>query len=432
MNRIRSTYARVAGSATTLQSASLIGWQAVSMVGSLGLTALIARGLDVADYGTYRYAVTFLALGMTLLQFGLPYSVARLLALENDPVAQKKIVGIGAMTVLAATAVGVFVTCCTVLAGRSAGLDLQLILLWVSPALCVTLGQAMISSACQGLGRISLLASQQVLPYVILLPATALQLFVLRHYSLAAALVGYVATFLLVIHIGFRRLGVSFQDLRSTWSALKRENRRTGLPIYVGGVFGVASAQFISMWVAAFVRPDDYGQYALAVAVSAPLGVLLSSIGTVIFRSSSRLSRLPLDLIVLTGSTGVALGIAYWIATEWLLTVVFGDKYGPAVWMAQLLGIASLLIGLGDVLQRFLGAHGLGRALGAASVATGVVGMLTAAVLLPRMTTTGAIVASISAAATYVTLLAIVYVHYTTRGGGGADGTAARNRDSGA
>lgn len=413
MKWIRSTYASVAGSATLLQSVSLIGWQAVSMVGSLGLTVLIARGLEVADYGNYRYAVTFLALGMTLLQFGLPYSAARLLALEDDAHAQRSIVGAGAVAVAATTVLGVLITAAAVLASRAAGMDLDPVLLWMSPALLVTLGQLMVSSACQGLGRIPLLASQQVLPYVILLPVTALQLFAWRHYSLTAALVGYVATFLVVILIGFHRLGVSFRGLRTAWSALRRENRRTGFPIYVGGVFGVASTQFIAMWVAAFVAPDDYGQYALAVAVSAPLGVLLSSIGTVIFRSSARLSRLPGDLIVLTAGTCLALGLAYWVATQWFLTVVFGDKYGPAVWMAQLLGIASLLVGLGDILQRFLGAHGLGRRLGAASVATGLVGMGTAALLLPRMTTLGAIVAAICAAATYVTLLAIVYVRYT-------------------
>jgi O-antigen/teichoic acid export membrane protein len=385
------------------------------MVGSLGLTALIARGLDVADYGSYRYAVTFLVLGMTILQFGLPYSVARLLALEHDQAVQRNIIGVAMVVVVATTALGVFITGCTVLAGRTAGLDLRLLLFWVSPALFVTLGQMMMLSACQGLGRISLIASQQVLPYVILVPVTALQIFVFRYYSLTAALVGYAVTFLLVLGIGFRRLGASFVDLRATWPRVRQENRRTGFPIYIGGVFGVASAQFISMWVAEFVQPDNYGQYALALAVSGPLGVLLSSIGTVIFRSSSRLSRLPTDLIVLTAGTCLVLGVVYWVATEWLLTVVFGDKYGPAVWMAQLLGIASLLVGLGDVLQRFLGAHGLGRVLGAASIATGLVGMGTSAVLLPRMATVGAIIASICAAATYVTLLAIVYVQYTAR-----------------
>lgn len=409
---IRTALSRIADSFAASQSVSLIGWQALSLVASLGLTALMARGLDVPDFGEYRYAITFLAFGMTVLQFGLPYSLARLLALESSSAAQRKLVGLSVIVGALATLLGVVATFCVVLLAGAAGVDLPLILLWVSPALCVTLGQAMIANACQGLGRISLLASQQILPYAILLPITAFQLYVLHRYSLIAALLGYAITFLIVIVFGFHQLGVSFSDPGSNWSILKRENVKTGLPIYVGAVFGVASAQFISMWVATFVSSYDYGHYALAVAVSATLAVLLSSVGTVIFRPSARMPRLPATLIVLTVALGTVLGIAYLVVVEWILTLVFGEKYEPAVWMAQWLGVASLLVGFGDVLQRFLGAHGRGRELGAASVATGVVGMVAAALLLPNLNIVGAIIASISAATTYLTLLMIVYLRY--------------------
>jgi O-antigen/teichoic acid export membrane protein len=301
--------------------------------------------------------------------------------------------------------------------GHVLGFTLPAIVLVVCPALFVTLGQGFMSSACQGLGRIALLASQQVLPYIVLLPATAFQIFVLSKYSLTAALLGYVLTFTLVLYAGFRRLGVSFEGMAEVWSMLKAENLKTGLPIYVGGIFGVASAQFISLWVAAFIDSVDYGQYALAVALSAPLCVLLSSIGTVIFRSSSRLQRLPRGMIGFTVVVGVLLGCAYWIGTEWLLTVVFGEKYAPAIRTAQWLGVASLLIGIGDVLQRFLGAHGLGRRLGAVSVATGIVAMSSAAILLPRWAVNGAIVSSMCAAVTYLGLLSYLYLSFTRREG---------------
>jgi len=431
--RVQKAFGRFARIDAVRQSATLMVGQAVAMVASLCLTALIARGLAVADYGAYRYALTYLTFGMALLQFGIPYSAARLLALQQDPVAQGRIVGFGALAVVVATVLGVALTFVTISSGPLLGFVLPGIVLIVSPALFVTLGQAFVTSACQGLGRITLLASQQILPYLVLLPVTAFQLFVLGRYSLTAALLGYVLTFTLVLFVGFRRLGASFAGLADVWSALKVENLRTGLPIYVGGVFGVASAQFISLWVAAFIDSVDYGQYALAVAVSAPLCVLLSSVGTVIFRSSSRLDRLPRELIVTTVLVGALLGAAYWVCTEWLLTAVFGEKYSPAIGTAQWLGIASLLIGFGDVLQRFLGAHGLGKRLGAVSVATGVVAMATAAVFLPRLAVTGAIISSLCAAVTYVSLLAGLYVYFTRRDPGqlgrddaprSADGTA--------
>jgi O-antigen/teichoic acid export membrane protein len=99
MARIPQALIRLTASDTARQSTLLIAWQGVAMVASLGLTALIARGLEVADYGTYRYALTFLALGMTLLQFGIPYSAARLLALEQNSRGQARIVGFGVVAV---------------------------------------------------------------------------------------------------------------------------------------------------------------------------------------------------------------------------------------------------------------------------------------------------------------------------------------------
>jgi O-antigen/teichoic acid export membrane protein len=274
----------------------------------------------------------------------------------------------------------------------------------------------MVGSICQGLNRIPLLSFQQVLPYVILLPATAVQLFVFNEFSLSAAIIGYVATFSLVVGIGFLQLGVAFGQWQSWVRVILSENRRTGFPIYIGGVFGVASAQLIAMWVAEYVDPVQYGQYALALAVSAPLGVLVSSVGTVIFRSSSRSNALSKKLLTCSFGMGGLLGLMYFVAIEYLLVWAFGNEYSPAVQMAQILGLGSLMIGCGDIFQRFLGAHGLGKRLGMAAVCTGLVGMTAAAILLHRWATYGAIVASLMAAVTYLGSMITLYIYYTSRG----------------
>jgi O-antigen/teichoic acid export membrane protein len=398
------------------QSGMLIGLQGVAMTSSFALTILIVRGLDVAEYGTFRYVMIFLALGMTLLQFGMPYSAARLLALEADPSVQKEIIGACAAFVALTTIVGIIVTLAVVFAAEALGYGVPQVLIWVAPALCVTLGQYMLGSVCQGLNRISVLSFQQVLPYVILVPATAIQLFLFHEYSLSAAIIGYVAAFFLVVVLGFFQLGVAFRQWQFWLRAMLSENRGTGFPIYVGGVFGVASAQLIAMWVADFADPVQYGQYALALAVSAPLGVLVSSVGTVIFRSSSRSAALSKKLLTSSFGLGGVLGLMFFVATEYLLVWAFGNEYSPAVQMAQLLGVASLMIGWGDIFQRFLGAHGLGKGLGMAATCAGLVGMITAAMLLHRWATYGAVVASLMAAVAYLGSMIGMYIYYTGRG----------------
>jgi hypothetical protein len=72
------------------------------------------------------------------------------------------------------------------------------------------------------------------------------------------------------------------------------------------------------------------------------------------------------------------------------------------------------MIGWGDIFQRFLGAHGRGKALGSAAVLTGSVGIASAAFLVPRWNEYGAIASSILAAATYLGSMLTLYVRHTT------------------
>lgn len=398
------------------QCGLLIGAQGFGMLLSFAFTLLITKGLDVAEYGVFRYAMTFLALAMTLLQLGWPYSASRLLALESDRSAQEQIVGTCVILMIITTLIGTVITLVVVLAAEGLGYHPPRILTWVAPFLYVTLGQHMVGNICQGLNRISLLSFQQVLPYCLLLPITAMQISVFGRYSLHAAIIGYVAVFSVVITIGFLKLGVAFIHWQSWLRLILGENRRTGFPIYMGGVFGVASAQLIAMWVVEFVDSSRYGQYALALAVSSPLSVLVSSVGTVIFRSSSSSKSLSNKILTSSFGFGGMLGLFFYVATDRLLTRAFGGQYGPSVQMAQLMGIGSIMIGWGDIFQRYLGAQGQGKWLCIAAVSTGTVGIVSAALLLPQWDAYGAIVSSVLASAIYFGLMLALYVRHTRRG----------------
>jgi O-antigen/teichoic acid export membrane protein len=422
MRRIGNQVVSFLRSRTGRQSGLLIAMQGISILMAFGLTVLIARGLDVEAYGKFRYSMTFLALAMTLLQFGWPYSAARLLALESDRLAQKQVVGACVVLVIISSVIGTVVTILGLLVASAHGYDMPRLPIWVAFFMYVTLGQYMIASICQGLNRISLLSFQQVLPYALLLPVTMVLVFVLDSYSLNAAIVSYAAVFSVVITIGFVRLGLAFTNWSSWLRVIVHENRRTGFPIYVGGVFGVASAQLIAMWVAEFASFSRYGQFALAIVIASPLSVLVSSVGTVIFRSSSTSNVLSKGVLVFSFAFGGSLGLVYLVVVETFLVRVFGSQYGLSVRMAEALGLGALMTGWGDIFQRFLGAKGQGKALCVAAVSTGTVGMVSASILLPKWNVYGAVAASVLTAGTYLGLMLTLYVRHTVwRGQGQAD-----------
>ncbi len=397
------------------QSGLLIGTQGFAMLLSMVFTLLITKGLSVADYGKFRYLMTYLALAMTLLQFGWPNSAARLLALENDHNVQKQIVGACALMVIISSSVGTAITIAVFILAEALGHELPRMLLLVTPFLYVTLSQYMIGSICQGLNKIFLYSLQQALPYSLLIPITAVQMFVIGQYSLYAALVGYIAVFSLIGIFGFFQLRFSFIESRRWLGAIFKENRRTGFPMYIGGVFGVASGQIIAMWVAEFTSPSSYGHYALALAVSAPLSILVSSVGTVVFRSCSRSNYLSNRVLFFSFGLGISLGLLYFFAIATLLVRMFGNQYNQSVHLAQLLGFGSLMVGWGDIFNRFMSAHGKGRSLCIVVVSNGMIGILSAAILLPKWNIYGAAISSIIAAVTYLILMVILYIRFTSR-----------------
>src|SRR5688572_30206956 len=140
----------LSGNAAATQTGLLIVMQGCSILLAFALTMLITRTLDVAAYGLFRYAMTFLALAMTLLQFGWPYSASRLLALESDRATQKEIVGACVLMVGISTLIGVLGTTTLFLVAERLGFSPPRVLLWVAPFIYVTLGQYMITSVCQG------------------------------------------------------------------------------------------------------------------------------------------------------------------------------------------------------------------------------------------------------------------------------------------
>jgi hypothetical protein len=138
-------------------------------------------------------------------------------------------------------------------------------------------------------------------------------------------------------------------------------------------------------------------------------------VGTAIFRSSSRSNLLSNRVLVFSFGLGSSLGLLYFVGTEILLVRMFGSQYQQSIRMAQLLGVASLMIGWGDIFNRFLGAHGKGSGLCYVAVSTGTVGIVSAAMMLPKWDIYGAIASSVLAAGTYLGLMIVLYCSSTSR-----------------
>ena len=152
------------GGRAVRQYGVLVSAQAAGLLLSFVLTMVLTHGLSVTDYGMLRYIITFLALGSTVMQFGWPYSAARLLALTSERQEQKQIVGAATILLISCTGLGVLATAAGRQVAVALGYEAPAVLLVASAFLYVTLGPYVITYVCQGLNRISVLSFLQVAP----------------------------------------------------------------------------------------------------------------------------------------------------------------------------------------------------------------------------------------------------------------------------
>jgi len=279
--------------------------------------------------------------------------------------------------------------------------------------LYITVLEYAINSFCTGMNRIKLLSSQLALPISLLVVATAIQVYVFKRYGFAEAMVAFILSHTVIVALGIFRIKPSFHSLRDNIVSIWTENRRTGLPIYFGGLVGVASVQVIGLLIPSLLSMADYAQYALAYSISAPLSMVASTLGTVIFRDSASRDRLPRKVLLYSFAGCAFLAIAYVLSIRFFILLLFGQRYLAAAPMAQVMGVGALMVGLGDMINRFLGANGKGRLLMIGAIVTGVTSVVSAYLLLPPF---GAMGAAASRGASNLAYLAIMIVLYVVRG----------------
>jgi len=184
-----------------------------------------------------------------------------------------------------------------------------------------------------------------------------------------------------------------------------------GLRGHVGQVSGLANLNLDQALMAAWLAPAYLGLYVVAVSSAGLLQILAGSVQTVSMpgiarKESSAASRDLLRLVFRRyWLVSILIMVVIAVALPAIMPLVFGGRFRPAVWPAEVLLLASLFKGAEQVLGGWAGALGnpwlSSKANMAALVVT--VGLLYA--LLPTLGIMGAAIATASA---YLVELSVV------------------------
>lgn len=386
---------------------------ASTIIGVL-VSVLNTRNLDPEAYGDVRYVNNIIQFLAGFLSFGYFVSGSRLLAISPSRKRTANLKGI-LIVILAVTVVAMIALMGVVgvihiyLKNPAANLFFIAI-----PVCAAPLMLNYVNTVFQGDNQIGRIALGRLLPPLMYL---CIAYFVYRTYGATTSrmilLQNGISVVVLALLIYYSR--PSFNRLRAAFGKLRAENRQYGIQVYYGSICGVSLGYLAGVTLGIFNTSNEMvGLYTLALTISAPLAMLPTIIGTAYFKQFATSDHIQKNIILGTIGISVLSLIVYVSLIPIITSYLYPESYSSIALYASVLAVGTTIHGIGDMFNRFLGAHGQGKFLQHGAIVTGLVLLIGNILFVWLWNITGAIVTKILSSACYCLIMVYYYRKLTS------------------
>ncbi|MGN6600256.1 MAG: lipopolysaccharide biosynthesis protein [Actinomycetes bacterium] len=399
-----------------MQFASLTAANFMAMLVNFATAIILTHIMTKQDFGSYRYALTFLATVAVIAQLGIPYGASVYLTRLHDDAATRAVTTLTVLTMVGVSALASLLLVAGAVAAGAAGITVDRAMILAIPIVYATILQVAYIEMLKGANKIASIAMQTALPALgVLVLSMAAYVVTGRDVSFSALLLLYAISYS-ATHVGmlWRYRARSREDMRRHVTALRGYVRDVGRHVYLGSVFAVASSNALNLVLGRLVGMGQYGVFGLAQSMAIPMQTIPSVVGTVLFKDSATQPRLSRRSSALTFAvTGLAVA-CYVVALHVVFPVLFPPEYVKAAGLSSYLAVAYAMFGLGDYFNRFLGAHGRGREIKYGAIVVGLTNVGVAAALLPALGVMAVVISLTAASAVYLLLMVLFYRRLTS------------------
>ena len=203
----------------------------------------------------------------------------------------------------------------------------------------------------------------------------------------------------------------SFHNFKESWRKLQEENKKYGFHVYLGSISNVSVQYVAGVTLGLFaVNNVNVGYYSLALTATGPLMMLPNVIGTTYFKRFATQSQIERKVLIGTLAMSIVTLIGFVILIYPVVGFLFNEKYQSVALYASFLAFASTAHGLGDVFNRFIGAHGYGKCLRNGAFISGGVALVGYTLGVWFWGINGAIATRIAFALTYLLMMFKYYI----------------------
>lgn len=371
------------------------------------------HALDPISYGDVRYVQNIISFISSLLLLGFFVSGSRLLALSQDSEYNRKIRGsmlvILAITIIILSIVMMFVW----LLNNNNNIST---LLLVSIPLCSNvLLLNYINTTSQGDNHIGRISLARTLPSV-LYCVSAFFIYKYLGATPVRMLVIFNGINIVVLLIIIFSTKPSFANLNRSFKQLFEENKKYGLNVYIGSISAVSTTYIAGITLGVFCDNNaDVGFYTLALTLTTPLALLPSIIGTTYFKKFAVQKRIDKNVFLSSVIITFLTLLAFMVLIEFVVQLLYDKNYSSVSTYSIFLAIGTCLHGLGDMFNRFLGAHGQGKSLRNSSFISGGVLVFGSFVFVWLWGIYGAVITKILSSCTYFIAMLFYYRRFVIK-----------------
>ena len=377
----------------------------------LGLKAIQTDILSPEDYGNFSFFMAITSFIVLFFRFGFFSSIQVLLAENNDPIKEKKLIGIAFILSLI---IGLLFSISIWLVGNIIDDIFQTnignILNLFAPLCFLFVFKQMVPSITTGSSLVKLNPINELISrgvFLILLLVTSLFLKLHLNEIIFLSITSMIAS---VIYI-WRQFKPSFKNLEVTWSMVLAKNKSYGFQLYLGQTAQQTTFKFDEIFITYFVNPTQLGFYSLAKFIAMPMVMMSQALSNTLYKSFSKAKEIPKKILLynfiwLTSCIGFL-----FLFKDVLVHILFGNEFMQTTDYVIPISIALFFQGLYQPYS-FLSAKSKGKEIRNTATIESVVNIIGNLILIPAYGVMGAIYASILSKATHFIGLNYYYRRY--------------------
>ena len=358
-------------------------------------SVIVTRFLGVKAYGDFMFLNNIFNLTILLLTFGFLQAGNRALVLTND--VQKSREYYGAELLILGCLYLIMVVSLFIYSSLDSNLTqkgLQTFIKYLIPFSWVYLVIRYFEVLFQADNKINLLVITRLFPKVGFLISAITIYFFLFNFKGNRLIIIYsffLLTQMLVFFYVLYKVKMSFKNIKNRIKEIWYFNKSFGFDVYLGSVLAIGFSQLSGVLISYFgIDNTGVGHYSLALTFATPLSFIPNVIATTHYKDFSTKNAIPNKLLIITFGLSVSALLLLWLLVPPFITYFYKKEFYPVIALNFIVSIGIIFHGFADFFNRFLSAHGQGKALRNSAFIVGLSLMVLNITLIPLIGEKGA------------------------------------------